>query len=93
MGDSINDLIAKQKAAAKSLGVSIPETNNKTQVEHTKSDAPKKSLTPKSDHPKESLIDEKLDRIYDVLNHIRWMILGFLLVTFVVPFIIYNVLK
>jgi hypothetical protein len=93
MSESIDDLIAKQKAAAKSLGVSTSERIDKTQVEHAKSDAPKKSLPPISDDPRESLTDEKLDRIYDVLNHIRWMIFSFLVVTMVVPAIIYFFLR
>ena len=34
--------------------------------------------------------DQKLDKIYHILNHIRWMMLGFILVTIIVPLILAN---
>jgi hypothetical protein len=35
---------------------------------------------------------ESQNKTYEVLNHIRWMMIGFILVTIVVPFIVYNFL-
>jgi len=32
--------------------------------------------------------DQKLDRIYDVLNHIRWIMIAFVMITIGIPFIL-----
>jgi hypothetical protein len=37
-----------------------------------------------------SSLEQKLDKLYDVMNHIRWMMLGFILVTIIVPLILAN---
>jgi hypothetical protein len=37
--------------------------------------------------------NEKFDKLYNVMNHIRWMMVGFIFVTIIVPTIIYWLLK
>jgi len=51
-----------------------------------------KSLERKLDLSTESL-ERKLDKLYDVMNHIRWIMIGFVMITIVIPALLYNLLK
>jgi hypothetical protein len=61
--------------------------NNKDMpVEEKSPHKPMVTATPGATHSLPT--DQKLDRIYDVLNHIRWIMIAFVMVTIGIPFIL-----
>jgi len=97
MAEEQGDLFSEKEAGNKKTMEQEPLTGNdnvKIDVASINERSAKntKSLERKLDLSTESL-ERKLDKLYDVMNHIRWIMIGFVMITIVIPALLYNLLK